>query len=194
MLISPQIRGDVVNTCHKEHDTMPIDIEPNPESEHSLGNKKKEREELRALADMIATFLDSAFVLPGTNIRIGLDPLLGLIPGIGDLIANLIGSSILFMATQLGVPRIVIFRMALNIFLNMLLGVVPGIGDLFSFWFKSNVRNATLLRRYCQPLPPASTALDWIYVISLVVIVLATLVGILIAFLWLIKKIWQLTG
>ena len=173
---------------------MQIEIEPNPDSEHSLGQKNKEREELRALADMIATFLDSAFVLPGTNIRIGLDPLLGLLPGIGDLIANLIGSSILFMATQLGVPRIVVFRMALNIFVNMLLGVVPGIGDLFSFWFKSNVRNASLLRRYCQPSPPASTAVDWIYVISLIVCMLTTLVGIFIAFLWLIKKIWQFIG
>ena len=173
---------------------MQIEIEPAPESEQSFANKKKEREELRALADMIATFLDSAFVLPGTNIRIGLDPLLGLLPGLGDLIANLIGSSILFMATQLGVPRIVIFRMSLNIFLNMLLGVIPGIGDLFSFWFKSNLRNATLLRRYCQPSPPASTTIDWVYVISLIVGMVATLVGILMAFLWVIKKIWQFLG
>lgn len=168
---------------------MQIEVESRPESDRP---DNREREDLRALADMIATVLDSAFVLPGTSIRIGLDPLLGLIPGIGDVVSNLIGSSLLFLATRLGVPRIVIARMALNIFLNMLIGAVPGIGDLFSFGFKSNVRNAYLLKRYCQPTLPSSTAFDWMYVISLIVVMLAILTGFLFALVWIIAKIWQL--
>lgn len=173
---------------------MPIDVEPTPISEEPIGRTRQEREELRALAEMIATFLDSAFVLPGTSIRIGLDPLLGLIPGIGDVISNLIGSSLLFLATRLGVPRIVIFRMALNIFLNMALGAIPGLGDLFSFAFKSNIRNADLLRRYCQPSPPVSTAFDWMYVIGLIVGMLAILAGVLATLIWVIAKILILIG
>ena len=141
---------------------------------------------------MIATLLDSAFTIPGTKIRIGLDPLLGLIPGIGDYLANLIGTSLLFLATRSGVPRIVIFRMSLNIFLNMVIGAIPGIGDLFSFWFKSNVRNAELIQRYSQVPPPASTAMDWIYVGTLMTIIVMTLTGLLFAVVWSIGQIWRL--
>ncbi|UCE62597.1 MAG: DUF4112 domain-containing protein, partial [Nitrospirota bacterium] len=69
---------------------MPIDIEIESfsNSEHPSDPQEREREELRALADVIAKLLDSAFVLPGTSIRVGLDPLLGLIPGFGDVISN----------------------------------------------------------------------------------------------------------
>jgi hypothetical protein len=173
---------------------MPIDIEIEsfPNSERPLDPQEKEREELRAIADAIAKLLDSAFVLPGTSIRIGLDPLLGLIPGIGDVISNLIGSSLLFLATRLGVPRIVIFRMALNIFINMALGIIPGIGDIFSFWFKSNIRNSHLLRRYCQAQPPSSTMADWIYVLLLIAGMLAVLLGMVMTLLWIIAKLWQM--
>ncbi len=173
---------------------MPIDIEIESlsNSEHPSDPKQREREELRAMGEAIAKLLDSAFVLPGTSIRIGLDPLLGLIPGFGDVLSNLIGSSLLFLATRLGVPRIVIFRMALNIFINMALGIIPGIGDLFSFWFKSNIRNSQLLRRYGQAYPPSSTMADWVYVVSLIVGMIALLLGVVMALLWIIAKIWQI--
>ena len=65
-----------------------------------------DKEQIRAFADFIAKLLDSAFSIPGTRIRIGLDPLLGLIPGLGDIVANLIGSSILFLGTQIQIPKI----------------------------------------------------------------------------------------
>ena len=171
---------------------MHIEIEPTPQPEDPPEKNNQEREEIRAVADLIAKLLDSAFFIPGTNIRIGLDPLLGLIPGIGDLISNLIGSSLLLFATRLGVPRIVIFRMALNTFINMFLGAIPGVGDLFSIWFKSNIRNTNLLRRYCQPKPPKSTAMDWMFVITLLVGMLLITTGLLFAIIWLIAKIWQL--
>ena len=173
---------------------MPININidsfSNPE--HPIDPRDREREELRAVADTIAKVLDSAFFIPGTSIRIGLDPLLGLIPGVGDVISNLIGSSILFIATRLGVPRIVIFRMSLNIFINMAMGIIPGIGDLFSVWFKSNIRNSNLLRRYCQSHPPTSTLADWIYVVGLIIGMLAVVLGFVMGLLWIIAKLWQM--
>ena len=146
------------------------------------------------LVKMIATILDSAFTIPGTNIRIGLDPLLGLIPGIGDYLTNLIGTSLLIIAIRSGVPLIVIFRMSCNIFLNMAIGAIPGIGDLFSFWFKSNVRNAELFQRYSQFPPPASTALDWVYVVTLMTSIVIALTGLLFGITWLVKQIWQLVA
>ena len=167
-------------------------IESFPRAEQPSDPEQREREELRAMGDAIAKLLDSAFVIPGTSIRIGLDPLLGLIPGFGDVISNLIGSSLLFLATRLGVPRIVIFRMSLNIFINMALGIIPGIGDLFSVWFKSNIRNAHLLRRYCQPIPPSSTMADWVYVAFLIIGMFALLLGIIMSILWIIAKLWAM--
>ena len=131
-----------------------------------------DKEQARAFADFIAKLLDSAFFIPGTRIRIGLDPLLGLIPGFGDIVANLIGSSILFLATQLQVPKIILVRMAMNMGINTVLGAIPGIGDLFSIWFRSNERNAQLLRRYTNQTTSRSTPSDWLFVVGLIVLML----------------------
>jgi uncharacterized protein DUF4112 len=122
------------------------------------------KKDVGQLAQALAQLLDSSLTIPRTSIRIGLDPLLGLIPGIGDLISNAIGSSLLFLATKAGVPRIVILRMSLNIVINMVLGAIPVIGDLFSIWFKSNLQNAQLLHRHCQTTTPVTTLIDWIFV------------------------------
>ncbi len=149
------------------------------------------REQIRAFADFIAQLLDSAFCIPGTRIRIGLDPLLGLIPGVGDVIANLIGSSILFLAAQLQVPKIVMTRMALNLGINTVIGAIPGIGDLFSIWFRSNEKNAQLLRRYTTQSTTRATPADWIFVIFLIVALFAVVGGTLILVVLGIQKIWN---
>ena len=106
--------------------------------------QEREREALRDSADSLARLLDSVVQIPGTSIRVGLDALLGLVPGLGDWIANFIGSTILFLAVKLDVPKIVIVRMAFNVGINTLFGAIPGIGDLFSIWFRSNLKNARL--------------------------------------------------
>ncbi|GJL54097.1 MAG: hypothetical protein NPIRA02_12290 [Nitrospirales bacterium] len=166
-----------------------------PNSSHhpqsSRAHEARQRKATSHFADFLSTLLDSAFSIPGTTIRIGLDPLLGLIPGIGDYLSNLIGSSLLVLATRSGVPRIVIFRMAFNIVLNMLGGAIPGIGDLFSVWFKSNVRNAQLLHRYSQDPPPASTMFDWIYVITLISGIILIMTVLLFGILWLLTNLWK---
>ena len=150
-----------------------------------------ERETLRKQAEDLARLLDSAIRIPGTPIRIGLDPILGLIPGIGDALATLIGSYILFLGSRLQVPKIVLARMGLNMVLNGVIGLIPGVGDLFSFWFHSNARNAHLLRRYSSTAPQPGTASDWIFVMGVLLIALTAVGGAMVGFLWLVARIWQ---
>ena len=151
-----------------------------------------DKEQARAFADFIAKLLDSAFFIPGTRIRIGLDPLLGLIPGFGDIVANLIGSSILFLATQLQVPKIILVRMAMNMGINTVFGAIPGIGDLFSIWFRSNEKNAQLLRRYTTQTTSRATPGDWLFVIGLIILMLTLIVGIFTLFILGVRTIWSL--
>jgi len=153
--------------------------------------EESDREQVRAFAEFIARLLDSAFFIPGTRIRIGLDPLLGLIPGIGDIIANLIGSSILLFAAQLHVPKIVIARMALNMGINTVIGAIPGLGDLFSIWFRSNQTNARLLRRYTTQRTTRATTSDWIFVIGLIILLFLLVGGTFTLIVLGIQTVWQ---
>jgi hypothetical protein len=146
------------------------------------------------IARMIATLLDTAFYLPGTRIRVGLDPLLGLIPGLGDTLANILGSSLLFLGAQLGLPRIVLIRMALNLFVNAVIGSIPGIGDLFSFWFKSNMKNLALLERHAPRTGRVSTTADWIFVTGLILLMLSLLVLLMLSTIWVIRRLWEAVG
>lgn len=153
---------------------------------------EREREALRRAADLLAGFLDTAIPLPGTRIRIGIDPLLGLIPGIGDVAASLIGSTILLLAVRLRAPRITLVRMSLNLLINGAVGVVPGAGDLFSLYFRSNVRNVALLRRVASPEARRSARGDWAFVLAVLLAALALVAGAAAGLLWLIARLWEL--
>lgn len=146
---------------------------------------------LRASADLLARVLDTMIPIPGTNLRVGVDPLLGLIPGIGDTVASLIGTAILLMAARLQVPKIVLVRMSLNVLLNGVIGAIPVLGDGFSVWFRSNARNATLLRRASAPTQRRATASDWIFVICVLLGTLAIIAGVTVGLLWLLARIWH---
>ena len=95
-----------------------------------------------------AWLLDDAIRVPILNRRIGLDPLIGLIPGAGDTVAALMAATTLFSALKHGVPGVTIARMGVNIALDYLIGLVPLLGDLGDFAFKANRRNLELLRRH----------------------------------------------
>jgi hypothetical protein len=156
---------------------------------------KEERvaqEPYASIAKAIATVLDTAFYLPGTSIRIGLDPILGLIPGFGDTLSGVLGYSLLFLGAQLGLPRIALVRMSLNMFLNAVIGAVPGIGDIFSFWFKSNMRNLALIQRYTREPQRVATTADWIFVLGVILLMLVIFVLITIGTLWLLHRLWDL--
>ena len=143
------------------------------------------------VAKLLAEFLDRQFVIPGTSIRIGMDPIIGLIPGIGDLLSSAAGSVILFVGAQYHLPKIVLFRMGLNITLNGLLGAIPIVGDLFSVWFKSNVRNLAILEAHIHESKASSTFGDWAFVLTLLLSILAILIGTITALTWLIKVMWN---
>ena len=105
-------------------------------------------------AKVLAYVLDECITIPGTNIKIGIDPLLGLFPGIGDAISAILGTIILNDAARKGLPKWVLGRMAGNILLNALVGAIPIIGDIFSALFKSNARNYALLQKYSSKANP----------------------------------------
>jgi uncharacterized protein DUF4112 len=144
------------------------------------------------LAKQLAEILDRRFTIPGTSIRIGLDPILGLIPGVGDALAGLAGSVILVVAAQSQLPRIVLIRMSLNIAINSVVGAIPILGDLFSVWFKSNVKNVELLERYAVGDRPSSTTGDWVFVIGLLLGVALVIAGTVVGILWLLMRIWEI--
>lgn len=120
-----------------------------------------------------ATLLDSAIVIPGTGIRIGLDPVLGLVPGLGDLVSPLYALAILVQARQLGLPRVVQMRMILNVAVDALAGIVPVAGDLFDVAWKANDRNMALLEQHAYEIQRPAAG-DWLFV-GAAVLVLAAL-------------------
>ena len=111
----------------------------------------------------VAQLLDSAFVVPGTSYRVGLDPILGLVPGLGDLVSPLFTIGILWQARELALPRVVLLRMILNVAIDSLLGAVPVVGDLFDFAWKANNKNLALVERHAQEERTASGG-DWLFV------------------------------
>lgn len=103
-----------------------------------------------ARLEALAKLMDGAFVIPGTGIRMGLDGIIGLIPGIGDAISGIISSYLIWEARQLGAPRWLIARMVANTALDTLIGAIPVAGDVFDVMFRANLKNMALLRRHLE--------------------------------------------
>lgn len=95
-----------------------------------------------------AVWLDAGIAVPGTSVRLGLDPLLGLVPGLGDAAGALLAAWIFLEAIRLGAPRATLLRMAANIALDALIGAVPVLGDVFDVIWKANLKNVALLERH----------------------------------------------
>jgi len=148
-----------------------------------------QRDALVATAELLAGILDSTVRIPGTSLYLGLDPLIGLIPGIGDVLANLVGTVILGLAARLDVPRIVIVRMSANLLINGAVGAVPIVGDLFSVWFRSHARNARLLREAARE-PSRGTGQDWLYVGGIIGGMALLLIAAIALVLWLVVTVW----
>ncbi len=110
--------------------------------------------------------MDTAIRIPGTGFRFGLDPIIGLVPGAGDLISTGFSAYIIFLATRFGLPRQVVTKMLFNIALEAVVGTVPLVGDLFDAYYKSNIRNLELLEQHLMAVEPelevtASTLPDY---------------------------------
>ena len=110
--------------------------------------KKALAVQLAPWAERLVSLLDDFLRIPGTDIRIGLDPILGLIPGIGDLVTGGSSAALLLLALKERVPTIAILRMLANIAIDTLVGSVPVLGDAFDFFYRSNRQNLDIIKRY----------------------------------------------
>lgn len=98
--------------------------------------------------EFLASILDDRFRVPGTSIRFGLDSVIGLVPGVGDVISATLSSYLIWRAHQLGVSKLTLLRMAGNTVADTVVGAVPVIGDVMDVAFRANRRNLELLRRH----------------------------------------------
>jgi hypothetical protein len=112
--------------------------------------------------------LDEAFVIPGTGIRFGIDGIIGLVPGLGDVLAGLLSLVIPLAAWIRGVPYVTLARMAANLGIGVLVGSVPLFGDIFDILWKANRRNYLLLCRHLDA-PRRHTGRDWAFLLLLAV-------------------------
>jgi hypothetical protein len=143
---------------------IPIPREPRPEAEPPLRR-------LRAFA----WFLDRSIPIGG-KYRIGIDPLLGLIPGFGDWLGALMSLYILYAGARLGVPVGVLAHMAGNILLEAMVGAVPVLGDLFDFAWQANVRNVQLIEQHYRPeLRGRTLRTVWLALLVFAIVVLSLL-------------------
>jgi hypothetical protein len=125
----------------------------------------------------VSRVMDELITVPGTSLRIGLDPIVGLVPVLGDAISAVVGFWLIAEATRFGIPRIVVGRMIANTVVDMAVGAIPILGDLFDVMSRSNSRNLALFRRHALD-PAASTRSERL--------ALAGIVLILVGLLWLI--------
>src|SRR6202045_5147641 len=145
--------------------------------------EKEKRASLEPLFKWIAIIMDDFLRVPGTKFRFGLDPIIGLLPGIGDTASAIVSALAIIVAARRGSPKILLARMSLNILINELVGIIPGIADAFSFWFKSNARNYELLKKH-SAVPGRTRKSDWIFVIVILALLFVIVcAGLLVSFL-----------
>jgi hypothetical protein len=148
-----------------------------------------DRELARARA--LARLLDSAVGIPGTPIRVGADAVLGLIPGVGDVLSALLSGHIVLIASRRGAPSAVLWRMIANVAIDTAIGSVPLLGDLFDVAYRSNVRNVELLERYAAQ-PAAVTARSRMLRAIVVLVILLLLIGVVTIGVLLARALWRL--
>ncbi|NJM98545.1 MAG: DUF4112 domain-containing protein [Phormidesmis sp. RL_2_1] len=138
----------------------------------------------------LSHLLDNAIALPGSDFRIGLDPLLGILPGGGDVITGLISVYIVWEGARMGLPAATLGRMGVNILLDTLTGTVPVLGDLFDVTWKANSQNVALLEKHlAQPQP--SRAADRLFAMAMVAGLLTLVLGVAALSLWMASQLFS---
>jgi uncharacterized protein DUF4112 len=147
----------------------PAPLAPVPE----LGSLERDRlERLRRLGYL----LDNSIPIPGTGFRVGLESIVGLVPGVGDLVGGAFSLYIILQASRMGVPASLLARMGWNLVVDVVVGSVPLLGDLFDAGFKANMRNLALLDRHVQA-PVRSRRASRRFVAVLAILLVLVLVG-----------------
>jgi hypothetical protein len=130
--------------------------------------------------DALALLMDNAFRIPGLNLRFGLDSIIGLIPGLGDIVSMLVSLYVLAAAQRYGLSRITTARMGLNIAVDTIIGAIPLVGDAFDLVWKANQRNVALVQHHMNtPLHLRHKARrgDWLYVAAVAAVLVVILAG-----------------
>src|SRR5207245_4427580 len=120
--------------------------------------------------------MDRLIWIPGVKRRLGLNPILDLVPGFGDIAAAAVSVSVLVYGIRRGVPKILLGRMALNVLINEVVGIVPIVGSVFAFWFTANTRNYDLLREHLDT-PNRSKNTDKVFVGAVLGLVVPVIVA-----------------
>ena len=139
--------------------------------------------------DNVSSFLDNKFRIPGTNTRFGLDFLVGLIPGAGDMISFGVSSVLVMTMVKYGASGRVVIQMLWNIFLDTIVGAIPFLGDIFDLYYKANRRNFELLRSHYEE--GSHQGSGW----GIIIMVLIFLIGMFAILIWLVAKVlaWSWT-
>jgi hypothetical protein len=142
-------------------------------------------------ARALARALDTVVGIPGTPLRIGLDAILGLIPGAGDVAGAVLSAYIVLIASKNGAPPAVLWRMVANIAIDTAIGAIPVLGDLFDVAWKSNIKNVELLEHFTAQ-PQKATTRSRALGFLVVTVVLLALIGLGALGVFVARAIWQL--
>jgi len=156
---------------------------------------RSERADVERSLEQLSRAMDGLFRIPGTGWRIGLDALVGLIPGVGDFATTAVSLYILAAGVRYRVPKVTLLRMASNIAVDYLLGAVPIVGDIFDAAWKSNQMNVELLKQRASVSPEEARhgrLSDWLFLAVIVLGLLLLLVGSLAVSLWLLMQLFGL--
>lgn len=157
-----------------------------------LPAEQRSRADVERSLDQLSRLMDGLFRIPGTGWRFGLDALVGLVPGVGDIATTAASFYILAAGVRYRVPKATLLRMAANVGVDYLLGAVPVVGDLFDVAWKSNQMNVELLRRRAAVTPEEAKSgrvSDWLFLGVILAVLLLLLVGSLAVSFWLLAQL-----
>jgi len=137
-----------------------------------------------------ATLLDKAFRIPGTNIRFGLDPIIGLFPVLGDLASPVFAAMLVVEGARLKIPKIVLMRMVVNALIDAVIGAIPFAGAIGDIFYKANTKNLALLERHAVPGGRPAERGDYRFVWIALITLFAGFILIAWFAIWLLGKLW----
>ncbi len=140
--------------------------------------------------DLLAHLLDDWLRIPGTSIRFGLDAIIGLVPGLGDVLVGIVSCILPLAAWMRGLPYITLTRMVVNIVLDVLVGAIPIFGDAFNVFWKANRRNYALMTRHLQQ-PRRHTWKDWVFLLAIALGIVAVFALPMVVLIWMILLLQQ---
>ena len=139
-------------------------------------DRSKPRSSIESVFQFVSLVMDRLIRIPGLKKRLGLNPIVDLVPGFGDIAAALVSVSVLVYGIRRGIPKIVLGRMALNVLINEVVGLIPLVGSVFAFWFRANTRNYEMIRGHLDS-PGRSTRGDKIFVSVILGLIVLVILG-----------------